>query len=252
MLMCTRANVYSSTRVRVYTWLISDWAHFQLCSFLIGLNSNCIPSQRFAQLEMNSGKTTPGCPHWRQLRNKPCVHLCACACVRLYECARVRARSPNSRPPVRASARARAYARQAPARTWGRTLSRLCLCARVHVLVRVSVCVRTHMRTRTCARTFTHGCGVCMISRASSCSLLFRIRIRLTVTQLSVLPVSLLQSALLAAVADLGAHTAWPIPLPRLRGGKVLLTEILLPRIARQGTLCLINFSKRISSKDSN
>ena len=28
----------------VYTWLISDWAHFSLGSFLIGLDSNCIPS----------------------------------------------------------------------------------------------------------------------------------------------------------------------------------------------------------------
>ena len=30
--------------VPMYTWLISNWPHFQLGSFLIGLNSNCIPS----------------------------------------------------------------------------------------------------------------------------------------------------------------------------------------------------------------
>ena len=33
---------------------------------------------------------------------------------------------------------------------------------------------------------------------------------------------------------------------------RVLLTEILLPRIARQGTVCLIPIIKRINSKSSN
>ena len=28
---------------------------------------------------------------------------------------------------------------------------------------------------------------------------------------------------------------------PMIRGGRVLLTEILLPRIAQQGTICLIS-----------
>ena len=53
-------------------------AHFQLGSFLIGLVSNwvhynCFPSKWFAELEMTSGKTTPGWPHWRRIGNEPCV-----------------------------------------------------------------------------------------------------------------------------------------------------------------------------------
>ena len=31
-------------KMSVYTWLVSNWAHFKLGSFLIGLHSNCTPS----------------------------------------------------------------------------------------------------------------------------------------------------------------------------------------------------------------
>ena len=44
-----------------------------LGSFLIGLSSNCIPSSWFAELEMSSGKTTPGWTSWRRIRNEPCT-----------------------------------------------------------------------------------------------------------------------------------------------------------------------------------
>ena len=53
------------------TWLISNWAHFWLGSFLIGLDSYCVPSQRSAELEMTSSKTTPGWPRWRRIRSEP-------------------------------------------------------------------------------------------------------------------------------------------------------------------------------------
>ena len=74
-----RAWHHPSSNVRFFdsecTWLISTGAHFWLGSFLIGLDSDCTPSKLFAELEMTSGKATPGWPRWRRIRNAPCISL---------------------------------------------------------------------------------------------------------------------------------------------------------------------------------
>ena len=47
-------------------------AHLRLGSTLIGLVSSWA---RFAEFGMISGKTTPGWPRWRRIRNEPCVRM---------------------------------------------------------------------------------------------------------------------------------------------------------------------------------
>ena len=56
------------------TWWV-PMAHFQLGSFLIGLDSNSIPNALPSQ--KRRGNTTPGSPRWRRIRNEPCVRYLA-------------------------------------------------------------------------------------------------------------------------------------------------------------------------------